>query len=122
MSTGWTSRRFCRAGPYPTGRCSGITRITATKAEFRAERSDKGEWKLIEFYEDGRLELFNLREDLGERSNLAVKESGRAKRLHDLLADWRVSVNASMPKPNPQYDAKRADQHLAGTERPTQPA
>ncbi len=80
-----------------------------------------GDWKLIQFYEDGRLELFNLRDDPGERSNLAMREKGRARELAQVLADWRVSVKASMPKPNPQYDPRRSDQHLAGPERPTPP-
>ncbi len=80
-----------------------------------------GAWKLIEFYEDGRLELFNLEEDIGERRNLVRREPARAKRLHSLLADWRRSVNASMPEPNPTYDPAKGDEGLTGYESPTQP-
>ena len=42
-----------------------------------------GDWKLIEFYEDSRLELFHLADDPGEQRNLVRKESGRAKKLHE---------------------------------------
>jgi arylsulfatase A-like enzyme len=59
-----------------------------------------GEWKLMEYLEDGRLELYNLRTDLGETKNLAASEPERAKALHAKLAAWRQSVNAPMPTPN----------------------
>ncbi len=80
-----------------------------------------GAWKLIEFYEDGRLELFNLEEDIGERRNLVNREPARAKRLHSLLADWRRSVNASMPERNPMYEPAKGDEGLTGYESPTEP-
>lgn len=79
----------------------------------------RGDWKLIEFYEDGRLELFDLRADPGEQRNLASVQPRRAAELHKRLQEWRASVNASMPLPNPKYDAAAADQHLTGAERPT---
>jgi hypothetical protein len=81
-----------------------------------------GDWKLIEFYEDGRLELFQLTDDPGEQRNLVRRESARAKKLHALLIDWRRSVNASMPTANPQYDPARASEGLTGYEPPTPPA
>jgi arylsulfatase A-like enzyme len=81
-----------------------------------------GDWKLIEFYEDGRLELFHLGQDPGERQNLVRREPAVAKRLHGLLREWRASVNATMPKPNPGYDPATADQGLRGVEAPTPPA
>lgn len=80
-----------------------------------------GDWKLIEFYEDNRLELFNVKDDPGERQNLVLLESNRAKRLHTLLADWRKSVNASMPVQNPKYDPARSSEGLTGYEDPTPP-
>ena len=80
-----------------------------------------GEWKLIEFYEDGRLELYHLSDDPGEKRNLVVREAGRAKNLHAMLADWRRSVDASMPTPNPNYDPARASEGLTGYEKPTPP-
>jgi arylsulfatase A-like enzyme len=75
-----------------------------------------GEWKLIEFYEDGSLELYNLREDPSERRNLAVKEPKRTAELHEKLKRWRSSVDAVMPAPNPNYDPATSDQKLTGYE------
>ena len=80
-----------------------------------------GAWKLIEFYEDGRLELFNLADDPGEKQNLVKREAERAKQMHGLLADWRNSVSASMPEPNPAYDPAKASEGLTGYEEPTPP-
>jgi arylsulfatase A-like enzyme len=63
----------------------------------------EGDWKLIEWYEDGSLELFNLRTDLAERHNLAAAEPAKAKALHAKLSAWRQEANAVMPTPNPDY-------------------
>jgi len=81
----------------------------------------EGDWKLIEFYEDSRLELFHLKSDAGERLNLAAKHAGRAKEMWRRLDAWRKSVNATMPKPNPDYSPAGADQGLTGAEKPTPP-
>jgi arylsulfatase A-like enzyme len=56
-----------------------------------------GDWKLIEFFETGKTELYNLADDIGEKTNLAAKMPERAKQLHDELIAWRKSVNAPMP-------------------------
>ena len=61
-----------------------------------------GDFKLIEFLEDGRLELYNLAGDLGEQSNLADADSARAKRMQQQLHEWRQAVGAQMPSLNPQ--------------------
>ncbi len=61
------------------------------------------DYKLIEFYEDSHLELYNLAEDIGEQTNLIDKEPRTAKKLHALLKQWRQDVDASMPSPNPSY-------------------
>ncbi len=81
----------------------------------------EGDWKLIEFLEDGRLELFHIGRDIGERENLVRREPRVAARLQKLLQDWRISVNAAMPQPNPNYDPAREDQGLTGDEPPTPP-
>ena len=81
-----------------------------------------GDWKLIEFYEDGRLELFNLKEDPGETVNLARKNAQKAREMHAKLRVWRTETNALMPDPNPNYDPATADQGLTGAEKPTPPA
>jgi len=67
-----------------------------------------GDWKLIEFYEDGRLELYNLRDDIGETKNLAQALPERTGKLQRRLANWRKSVGAQMPTANPYYDPQRA--------------
>ncbi|MGD9722993.1 MAG: sulfatase [Pirellulales bacterium] len=55
------------------------------------------DWKLIEYFEDGRLELYNLRDDLGESNNLAAKQPELTRQLHDKLRAWRASVAAQLP-------------------------
>jgi len=57
----------------------------------------KGDWKLIEFFETGRLELYNLKNDPTEKMNLAVKNIKKAKALHALLVQWRHDVKAEIP-------------------------
>jgi arylsulfatase A-like enzyme len=59
-----------------------------------------GDWKLLEFFEDGRLELYNLKDDLGEQKNLAAAMPEKAKELHAKLTAWRESVGAKMPTAN----------------------
>ena len=67
-----------------------------------------GDWKLIEFFDDGHLELYNLREDIGETNNLADAQPERAKQLREKLVRWRESVDAAMPVVNPDYDPARS--------------
>jgi arylsulfatase A-like enzyme len=64
----------------------------------------RGDWRLVEFYDDTPIELYNLRDDVGERHNLAAVEPERVKALRDELHAWRTSVGAQMPTPNPHYD------------------
>lgn len=62
-----------------------------------------GEWKLIEFHEEGRRELFHVAKDVSESRNLAEQEPNRVKELAAKLDEWRKSVGALMPEPNPNY-------------------
>jgi len=73
-----------------------------------------GDYKLIEFFEDGRLELYNLARDIGESDNLASRDPRHAAQLRQMLAHWRQSVRAVMPAVNPRYDPKTAGQGLTG--------
>ena len=67
-----------------------------------------GDWKLMEFLEDGHLELYNLREDIGEKKNLAAEMPDKAKALHARLVAWRAEVKAPMPaKNNPAADGPK---------------
>ncbi len=63
-----------------------------------------GDYKLIEFFEDGKLELYNLKDDPVEESNLADSMPGKAAGLLKELDQWRVSVAAQLPTPNPEHD------------------
>jgi arylsulfatase A-like enzyme len=53
-------------------------------------------WKLIEFFDDGHLELYNLNEDMGEKNNLAEKNPEKTAELLKLLRSWRKEVGAKM--------------------------
>jgi arylsulfatase A-like enzyme len=66
-----------------------------------------GNYKLIEWFEDHRVELFNVKEDLGERNDLASKLPERAADLASQLHAWQKSVDASFPTPNPGYKPAR---------------
>lgn len=67
-----------------------------------------GVWRLIEFHEDNRVELFNLATDVAEQHDLASRMPERAEGLRTKLHAWRKQVAAQMPTPNPDYDATRA--------------
>lgn len=64
----------------------------------------EGDWKLIEFFEDNHLELYNLALDPGEQYNFASTYAEKAWDLRKKLAKWRAEMNAVMPTPNPQYN------------------
>lgn len=63
----------------------------------------QGDWKLIEFFEDGKLELFDLKNDPSETKDLAESNQEKAKQLLEKLKAWRISVKAQMMTPNPNY-------------------
>ena len=68
----------------------------------------KGDWKLIEFFESGGKELFNLAIDPGESNNLALTEPAKVAELAAALAEWRDKVGARLPVPNPDFKPDRA--------------
>jgi arylsulfatase A-like enzyme len=69
----------------------------------------EGDWKLIEFFEDGHLELYNLALDPGEQYNFASSFADHATELQRKLQSWREGLDASMPHPNPQYNPLEAE-------------
>ena len=79
-----------------------------------------GDWKLIEWFETGRLELYNLRDDLSEVNDLSQTNPAKLSELHCLMKAWRAKVSAPIPTtPNPKYDpaakpgrAKQPRNHL----------
>ncbi len=68
----------------------------------------RGDLKLIEFYEDEHLELYNLKDDPGESNDLAETMPDQAFVLRQALRRWRRNVGAQMPTPNPAFDPTRA--------------
>lgn len=64
----------------------------------------EGDFKLIEYFESGKLELYNLRTDLQEKNNLASALPHKAKELQQKLHQWREENHAKMPTPNPLYN------------------
>ncbi len=63
------------------------------------------DYKLIEWYEDNRVELYNLKDDIAEQHDLADQMPEKAASLQQMLHNWLKSVNAKMPGPNPRYKA-----------------
>ena len=65
----------------------------------------RGSFKLIEWFEDGLVELYDLSEDLGERRDLAKQHPGIAAELHAELRAWRQQTKAPVPtRPEPKFD------------------
>jgi len=62
-----------------------------------------GDHKLIEFFEDGRVELFDLRNDVGEKHDLTAEKPDLVRHLRGMLHDWLKRVDARIPQPNPDY-------------------
>jgi hypothetical protein len=65
-----------------------------------------GDWKLIEHYENGACELYNLATDLGEATDLAGKEPARVAELRGKLEKWRRDVGAQRNTANPKFNGK----------------
>lgn len=58
----------------------------------------RGDWKLIHYYADWRFELFDLRNNLGETTNLATEEPERTRQLAKELSDFLKSRGAALPR------------------------
>jgi len=67
----------------------------------------KGDWKLIEFFDTGDVELYNLADDLGEQHDLAKEKPQKANELRQALATWRKRVGARIPPDCKDYDPKK---------------
>lgn len=63
-----------------------------------------GDYKLIEFFDPGLVELYNLAEDVGERENLAETMPEKVEEMLQLLHSWQKEVGAEGMDPNPDYD------------------
>ncbi|MEM7600385.1 MAG: sulfatase-like hydrolase/transferase, partial [Verrucomicrobiota bacterium] len=63
-----------------------------------------GDFKLIEYFENGTLQLFDLEADIGEQTDLAATNTEKTKELHQKLEKWRTLAGAEKMIPNPDYD------------------
>jgi len=74
----------------------------------------QGDWKLHEYFEDGGLELYNLRDDIGETKNVADQYPDKVAALHARLKEWREDTDAPVPTElNPEYDAQAEAEAIA---------
>ena len=80
---------------YPHYHPGGATPYSAIRS---------GDFRLVHFYEDGRDELYDLANDIGETKDLATTQPERAKALRTRLDTWLKSVDAQLPTANPSYD------------------
>jgi arylsulfatase A-like enzyme len=76
-----------------------------------------GDYKLIEFFDDMRVELYNLRDDIGEQRNLAAQLPAKADELRARLHGWRKEVGAQIPTRNPNYDPSKPEHDPANRRR-----
>ncbi len=58
------------------------------------------DWKLLEYFEDGQLELYNLANDPSEKNNLAATMPEKARELRTRLNSWRITTGVQLPTPN----------------------
>ncbi len=79
---------------YPHYHGGGATPYGAIRA---------GNWRLVEFYEDNRVQLYNLADDIGETNDLSRTRPAKVEELRGLLHDWRLETQAQMPPRNPDY-------------------
>jgi arylsulfatase A-like enzyme len=63
-----------------------------------------GDYKLIEFFGEEKVELYNLRVDIGEQNNLAATNPELTQELQQKLDTWKAEVQAEGMDPNPDYD------------------
>jgi len=110
----------------------GISLVPVLKGEYKATRSlywhyphygnqgggpaaavRTGDWKLIEWYDDQSVELFNLADDLSEKNDLSAKEVDRALKMKADLHQWQKEVGAKMPEVNPKYDASKPNSRVS---------
>lgn len=81
----------------------------------------EGDYKLIEYLEDGRVELYDLASDISESKDLATAEPARTLAMREKLHRWQKAVGAEMPVPNPNYIPEKAHIWTQRTAKPGQP-
>ncbi|HEY3323622.1 MAG TPA: sulfatase [Planctomycetota bacterium] len=79
---------------YPHYHPGGATPYSAVRA---------GDWRLVEFFTDNHVELYNLKDDVGEKNDLSEKMPEKTSELRKKLAEWRQSVGAQLPTKNADH-------------------
>ena len=80
------------------------------------------EWKLIHYHEDGRNELYNLTDDIGEQTNIAAKHPEKVAVLRQRLDVWLAETGARIPQRDPRYDAEKKKQKMQQMRNRSMPA
>lgn len=62
-----------------------------------------GDYKLLEYYENNTVQLFNLKKDIGEQNDISSSDPGKVNELRTKLHQWRENINAQIMEPNPDY-------------------
>ncbi|NND99688.1 MAG: sulfatase [Pirellulaceae bacterium] len=74
----------------------------------------RGDWKLHEYFEDGGLELYDLKTDPGEKTNLAASRPDKLATMHAEMKRWRSETHAPVPtEPNPRFNAAAEKKAIA---------
>lgn len=87
----------------------------------------EGDWKLIRIFHGGeagahRYQLFNLKEDIGEKNNLAEKTPDQVERLDALIESFLEETKAVRPIANPNFDPAKYDPSEEGVGKIRTPA
>jgi arylsulfatase A-like enzyme len=66
-----------------------------------------GDFKLLEYFENNTVQLYNLKEDLSEQNDISASNPKKVKELRTKLHQWRAKINAQMMEPNPNYKSPK---------------
>jgi len=81
----------------------------------------RGDWKLIRYHEDGREELYNIIEDIGEQNDVIGDNAEVASPMRAALDEWLADVGAKFPTPDDQYDPEKRRARLERLENEMMP-
>jgi arylsulfatase A-like enzyme len=73
----------------------------------------KGDWKLIEWFEEGKIELFNIASDISEANDLSKSDAARVAKMHQELKAWQKEVGAKFPEKNLKFDPSKQNGRIA---------
>jgi hypothetical protein len=69
----------------------------------------RGDYKLVEFFNDMHVELYNIHDDIGEQRDLSESDPRKVAELLAHLHAWRQKVGAQMPTPNPKHNPEKPE-------------